>query len=243
VLAEGHGWFLRRFDRTRALQFVSFIEELRPLRIVPVGAEEHAGGVHVLRAGELLVFDEGSLRFSWRSGRWQYWNHSHLISLLHSAARVQHVNAGIVKDVLRGLYYATLDVSFRRTGGLFVVLRRVGSLHRVVAMGDAVDDARRLPHDQEFDEIWRDSHVQDTTRILLAELASLDGALVFSNSGRLLAYGAIISSIQHRRSRDAEGSRTKAAISASRYGLALKVSSDGQISAYVNGRRLFAIGE
>jgi predicted nucleic acid-binding protein len=49
VLAEGHGWFLRRFDRTRALQFVSFIEELRPLRIVPVGAEEHAGGVRVLR--------------------------------------------------------------------------------------------------------------------------------------------------------------------------------------------------
>lgn len=49
VLAEGHGWFLRRFDRTRALQFVSFIEDLRPLRIVPVGAEEHAGGVRVLR--------------------------------------------------------------------------------------------------------------------------------------------------------------------------------------------------
>jgi hypothetical protein len=24
VLAEGHGWFLKRFDRTRALQFVSF---------------------------------------------------------------------------------------------------------------------------------------------------------------------------------------------------------------------------
>lgn len=49
VLAEGHGWFLRRFDRTRALQFVSFIEELRPLRVVPVGAEEHAGGVRLLR--------------------------------------------------------------------------------------------------------------------------------------------------------------------------------------------------
>jgi predicted nucleic acid-binding protein len=49
VLAEGHGWFLRRFDRTRALQFVSFIEELRPLRIVPVGVEEHAGAVRFLR--------------------------------------------------------------------------------------------------------------------------------------------------------------------------------------------------
>jgi predicted nucleic acid-binding protein len=49
VLAEGHGWFLKRFDRTRALQFVSFIEQLHPLRIVPVGDEEHAGGVGLLR--------------------------------------------------------------------------------------------------------------------------------------------------------------------------------------------------
>jgi len=49
VLAEGHGWFLKRFDRTRALQFVSFIEALRPLRVVPVGVEEHAGGVRLLR--------------------------------------------------------------------------------------------------------------------------------------------------------------------------------------------------
>src|SRR6266567_2356474 len=48
VLAEGHGWFLKRFDRTRALQFVSFIEELRPLKIVPVGPDEHGGGVRLL---------------------------------------------------------------------------------------------------------------------------------------------------------------------------------------------------
>lgn len=49
VIGEGHAWFLRRFDRTRALQFLSFIEELRPLRLVPVGSDEHAGGVEMLR--------------------------------------------------------------------------------------------------------------------------------------------------------------------------------------------------
>lgn len=49
VLAEGHAWFLRRFDRTRALQFLSFIEELRALRLVPVGSEAHAGAVGMLR--------------------------------------------------------------------------------------------------------------------------------------------------------------------------------------------------
>lgn len=49
VLAEGHAWFLKRFDRTRALQFLSFIEELRPLRVVPVGSDEHTGGAQMLR--------------------------------------------------------------------------------------------------------------------------------------------------------------------------------------------------
>jgi predicted nucleic acid-binding protein len=49
VIAEGHGWFLKRFDRRRALQFIAFVEELRPLRIVAVGQDESAGGAHVLR--------------------------------------------------------------------------------------------------------------------------------------------------------------------------------------------------
>jgi len=42
-------WFLRRFDRNRALQFTAFIEDLHPLQIVPVGVAEHAGGVRFLR--------------------------------------------------------------------------------------------------------------------------------------------------------------------------------------------------
>jgi predicted nucleic acid-binding protein len=49
VLAEGHGWFLKRFDRVRALQFVAFIEELRPLRILSIGEDDHGGGVRMLR--------------------------------------------------------------------------------------------------------------------------------------------------------------------------------------------------
>ena len=49
VAAEGHGWFLKRYDRTRALQFLSFIEDLKHLHLVSVGDEEHAGGVRMLR--------------------------------------------------------------------------------------------------------------------------------------------------------------------------------------------------
>jgi predicted nucleic acid-binding protein len=49
VVAEGHGWFLKRYDRIRALQFLSLVEDLKPLRILNVGPEELAGGVRMVR--------------------------------------------------------------------------------------------------------------------------------------------------------------------------------------------------
>ena len=49
VVAEGHAWFLRRYDRTRALQFLAMIEEMKPLAIAPVGPPEQAGAADLLR--------------------------------------------------------------------------------------------------------------------------------------------------------------------------------------------------
>ena len=49
VVAEGHGWFLKRYDRTRALQFAALIEEIAPLRVVSVGPDEQAAGMRLLR--------------------------------------------------------------------------------------------------------------------------------------------------------------------------------------------------
>lgn len=49
VVAEGHAWFLRRYDRTRALQFLSWIEDLEPLSMSAVGAAEKDAAVRVLQ--------------------------------------------------------------------------------------------------------------------------------------------------------------------------------------------------
>src|SRR5437879_2242305 len=49
VVAEGHGWFLRRYDRTRALQFLAMVEDMTPLGILAVGAAEQAAAAAVLR--------------------------------------------------------------------------------------------------------------------------------------------------------------------------------------------------
>jgi predicted nucleic acid-binding protein len=49
VVAEGHGWFLRRHDRGRALQFLAFIEALTPLSVLDLTRAEQAGASRMLR--------------------------------------------------------------------------------------------------------------------------------------------------------------------------------------------------
>ena len=48
VIAEGHGWFLRRYDQNRAIQFLNFIDELTLLTLQQAGKEELA------KAGRLI---------------------------------------------------------------------------------------------------------------------------------------------------------------------------------------------
>ena len=49
VIAEGHAWFLRRYDQQRALQFLAFVEDLKPLSVVSTGATEVAAASQLLR--------------------------------------------------------------------------------------------------------------------------------------------------------------------------------------------------
>ena len=48
VVAEGHGWFLRRYDQQRAIQFLNFIGELSVLAIQPFDDEA------IRRSGRLV---------------------------------------------------------------------------------------------------------------------------------------------------------------------------------------------
>jgi predicted nucleic acid-binding protein len=40
VIAEGHAWFLKRYDRYRAMQFMAMIDAMSPLTVFPVGPAE-----------------------------------------------------------------------------------------------------------------------------------------------------------------------------------------------------------
>lgn len=196
-------------------------------------------GIALSRQGDVLVFDEGTLRFTYRYGRWQYWNHAHLVTLLRDRARAQHVKPSFLGRLIGEIYRAALDVSFRRSGALFVVLRNANNLRSIVHEGDAMGDAGRSDADIAFDTaLWEAGVV---ARRVMVDLSSLDGAVVLSNSADVLAYGAVLRPKKSGRLRGSEGSRTKAAIGASFYGLSVKVSSDGDITVYHQGREFMHI--
>jgi len=49
VIAEGHGWFLRRYDQQRAVQFLAFVDALPSLTIRGFDVSELAKAARIVR--------------------------------------------------------------------------------------------------------------------------------------------------------------------------------------------------
>ena len=181
-------------------------------------------------SGDILIFRQGSLCFALRRGRWKHYPHAQSISLL-STTMAKHT------ENLRETLYATLlDISFQRSGGCLGFVRRGSEkavTEEVIVASDAFlgpdtisEKARTLQH------LIAGKRFQDIERSLRLELASMDGAFVFS-ANRVLTAGAILK-IQ---SSDTQGGGRRAAAKAlARYGLGVKISNDGQIDVFYNTR-------
>lgn len=210
-------------------------------RDISLSSIENRCSFALTRHGDILFFDGGTLRLTYRSGQWKYWNHSHIVGLLRGLATVQGVPKKVRERNISEIYRQALDISFRRSGGLYVVLRNRGNLHRIVRLGDAIEDENRTIQERNFDKHLAKKRILEIPRKVMLDIASLDGAIVLANDGELLAYGAVLETKARGAVRKAEGSRTKAAIGASSFGIAVKVSADGDITYFYNGKHYLSI--
>jgi DNA integrity scanning protein DisA with diadenylate cyclase activity len=122
-----------------------------------------------------------------------------------------------------------------------VLLKKEKAIGDIVLSGDRMEGAGRAGIHRAFDTTLGDLDISSTSRRITVELAGLDGAVVLNNRGGIRAYGAVLNPKRRGKITPAEGSRTKAAIGASNYGLAVKISSDGDISFYADGKRYLVI--
>lgn len=199
-------------------------ECLAPRRYLALANWSRGGRVAVTlnRHGEILVFTKSRLRFAYRRGKWSHFAHSAMIARMGGSSRE--------KSLMRAVYASCLDVSFSRTGGCIAVAKgKYGKKYlEYLNSGDLLSKASTkkavlLDHLTGclFDAI---------PRPIREEMAALDGAIVLNQKGKVLAGGAIV-----RVPGGSDGGGREAAAKAlSRLGLAVKVSSDGGITAFTD---------
>lgn len=80
VVAEAHGWFLRRYDQHRAVQFLAFLDALPGLTIHPFGPEQLPGASAIVKkfndqkltladAHGLVIMRQRSIEICWSTDR------------------------------------------------------------------------------------------------------------------------------------------------------------------------------
>lgn len=189
-------------------------------------------------SGEIKAFAGGVQAFSFLHGRWRLTDFEWKYRRWAEAVG----NEELAKLVLQ----VALDLAESRRGGLFAILDDAASVGSLVSPADLlVHEELEVPGAQGADSkrslyyLLNGKRATDLKPAVLRTLAAVDGGIVLDREGRLLAFGAILR--HHNESEAAPdrvaqgGGRSVAALTASHYGRALKISEDGMISFFEKG--------
>jgi hypothetical protein len=188
--------------------------------------------------GEIKVFAAGSQVFTFRDGRWHFANTAECYQLWSAAIPDE--------SVAQRLFTVALDLAEDRRGALFVVLDDAARVHQLISSEDmlradpSADGVESLVK-RRFHYLLRDQDALRLSPSVLESVARIDGAIVLDQNANLLAFGAILQNSIAGASVPGEGSRTAAAVAASHFGAVLKVSEDGMLSCFRDGRCLWEL--
>ena len=185
--------------------------------------------------GEMKIFADGVQVFRFLDGRWR---------ITDAAEKYRLWNESLSNSKLaEKLFVTALNLAEDRRGGLLVVLDDARAVSRLISNSDLLTStptpqpAPGHASKDQFHYLLRNKRVLNLPTTILETIARIDGALILDNDSNLLAFGAILHypDLADLHPENIEGGRASAAIAASRFGRALKISEDGLISFYQNG--------
>ncbi|WP_342543330.1 DNA integrity scanning protein DisA nucleotide-binding domain protein [Paenisporosarcina sp. FSL H8-0542] len=227
----GNGWTFIDYDYVKWNEIV--IKEdykLIPEFLYPYQSilEEGECGITKTKRGDLIIYNKNGLLASSRKGEWKIYDSPSLKNSLVDYVGVSNYRVGC------NLFEILFDLSYRRHGAL-IIIDNQGTYKEIISNHSSLIENGSTLHQvlsERLEKIDLSSARSDVvSKQLILELASVDGALVLNETGKVLAFGAIVNSHEHA---DGEtGARSTAALSAHLYGSkVLKVSSDGEITLY-----------
>jgi hypothetical protein len=191
--------------------------------------------------GEMKIFANGGQVFLFRDGRWR----------LTDAERKYSFWTGAIGnfELAERLFGAALNLAEDRRGGLLVVLDDPSTARKLVSRNDLLSplpdhgDHPVAGTKDQLHYLLHQKRVLDFPSAVLETVARIDGGVVLDRDSNLLAFGAILRhpDLADLHPENIEGGRTTAAISASRFGNVLKISEDGMISFFQQGKCIWDI--
>ena len=178
--------------------------------------------------GEIKIFASGVQAFAFVDGRWR---------LTDLAEKYTALERLVDRGLARRLFAAALNLAEHRHGALFVILPPGAEANIVSATDqlafDGTSRASAVRWKQDLHYLLAGANVLTLPTAIVESVARIDGAVVVRPTGELIAVGALVKGAGGITG--IEGARTTAAIHASHFGTAIKVSEDGVVSLFKDG--------
>ncbi len=186
--------------------------------------------VHLTTNGEILIFRKKVLKFAKRRGVWHAFPHKAVLDgLLSGDGEEQEAK------VKKSVYLTVLDMAFSGHGACIGVLpplpgKEPGALP--VSPESLLQTETPSPIIGLFKELVDGRKFHELPRKIRVSLCRVDGALLLDSMGNIQAVGAIVKT----KGAATGGGRTAAAQALGENGIGIKVSQDGCVEMYANGR-------
>jgi DNA integrity scanning protein DisA with diadenylate cyclase activity len=150
------------------------------------------------------------------------------------------------QEIATGLIRIVLDLSYERRGGLISILNDTKALKKLVPDHEIKGRVNEL-----LRSFAAGLNITDKShRRIIRSGAAIDGAIVLSQDGSVLDIACMIgepsledcSAVGKSDLQRFAGARTTAAWNASIYGVAIKISEDGPVTIFKNGKVIFQFG-
>lgn len=186
------------------------------------------------RRRQILVVLEGQIHFIKDAEGWRIFAIDRFLDLLgellrkNSKKKLSEKNSSILACYL-GMLCLTLRE--RGRGGLFVISKRV--------IKQKESNNPLPPAEKFFQSLLNKRSIFDIPVSMMCNAAAVDGATLLSWDCMVERFGWVINTEKLKSA--SEGARTRAAEYISHYGVAIKVSEDGQITLFASGKALMIV--
>lgn len=188
------------------------------------------------RGGDIIILLGNGIVFNKTQGKWRYLNYNHFHQIL-----VQFMDESVTNAIIS----MVLNLAFEKKGALVCIVKTKQCLKSLV-----LDYGKT----EQINSILRKSAKgldikERAERQIISSAATIDGALILDINGKVLDVACMIGKTSEpqmeklhiEEAKVFPGSRTTASWNASLFGLAIKVSSDGEIIVFSEGKKVWEI--